>query len=292
MNEALHRSLVLPFILETQYSFLCFSLTETLHQCVIISYCHHYLYYAKSFRWNLIAKKLTKPLMLPSIKIVVSAITNILKETRSEILTRLRTKRRMTVEEIASAVGVSKVSIRRHLDLLQRDGLVEFDVRRHSRGRPGHVYYLTDKAKMLFPTGYNTFALNVLKQVKTMFGEPVLAKIFCEQADDLIASLKPKLEGLGFDEKVKKLCSLLNERGYDITFRMLQDGSYLVKQRNCPMADVAASYDHICSEELRLYKELLEADVFRECRIAAGSESCDYRIFPPGRSGNLNVLYP
>ncbi|MCI0487487.1 MAG: ArsR family transcriptional regulator [Blastocatellia bacterium] len=228
--------------------------------------------------------------MLPSIMVVVAAITNILKETRSEILARLRTKKRMTVEEIASAVGVSKVSIRRHLDLLRRDGLVEFDVERHDRGRPGHVYYLTDKAEILFPTGYNTFALNVLRQVKTMFGEPAVARIFCEQADDLIASLKPRLEGLGFDERVKKLCSLVNERGYDITFRRLQDGSYLVKQRNCPMVAVAASYDQICNEELRLYRELLETDVFRECRIAAGSQSCDYRIFPPGKPGSLNIL--
>lgn len=222
--------------------------------------------------------------MVLSIGIVVAAISNILKETRSEILSRLKTKGRMKVEEIAATVGVSKVSVRRHLDLLQRDGLVEFEVERQDRGRPGYVYYLTEKAEMLFPTGYNTFALNVLNQVRVIFGEVAVSNVFCGLANDLVTSLKPKLEGLSFDKKVKKLCSLMNERGYDITLRKLQDGSYLLKQRNCPMVAVATSYDQICNEELRTYKELLEVNILRECRIAAGAVSCDYRIFPPAKT--------
>lgn len=213
---------------------------------------------------------------------MVAAITNILKETRSEILTRLKLEGRMSVEAVASALGVSKVSIRRHLDILRSDGLVEFDVERQERGRPVHVYYLTDRAQILFPTGYNRFALDVLRQVKVLFGEPAVSKVFCNQADDLISSFKPKLEGLGFDDRVEKLCLLVNERGYDIVLRKMPDGSYLLRQRNCPMVAVATAYDQICNEEMRFYRELLGTEIFRECRIAAGSQSCDYRILPPG----------
>lgn len=187
----------------------------------------------------------------------------------------------MTVEEIAAAIGVSKVSIRRHLDLLRKDGLVAFEIKRHDRGRPGHVYYLTSKAEMLFPTGYNTFALNLLKQVSVQFGLPAVTQVLGGQADDLIALLKPQLDGLAFDAKVKKFGHLINERGYDVVIRRLQDGSYLVRQQNCPMVAVATSYNQICHEELRAYQEILDAEVFRDCLISLGARSCDYRILPP-----------
>lgn len=190
----------------------------------------------------------------------------------------------MTVEEIAVAIGVSKVSIRRHLDLLRKDGLVAFEIKRHDRGRPGHVYYLTSKAELLFPTGYNTFALNLLKQVTLQYGARAVTVVLGGQADELIALLKPQLEGLAFDAKVKKFSRLINERGYDVVIRKLQDGSYLVKQQNCPMIAVATSYNQICQEELRVYQEVLGAEVLRDCLISAGAQSCDYRILPPAHN--------
>jgi predicted ArsR family transcriptional regulator len=212
---------------------------------------------------------------------VVAAITNILKETRSVILSCLKTKGRMSVEEIASEVGVSKVSIRRHLELLRSDGLVEFEIERQDRGRPGHVYQLTSKAGMLFPTAYNTFALGLLKQVGAQFGERGVLRILGGQADEMIASLKKAVEGLTFDAKVKRLSALIDERGYAVILRRFKDGSYLLRQRNCPMVSVASGYSQICDEEIRIYREVLGTQVFRECRIAAGAQSCDYRILPP-----------
>ena len=212
---------------------------------------------------------------------MAAAIANILKETRSGILNCLKTRGRMSVEEIASEIGMSKVSIRRHLELLRSDGLIEYKIERQDRGRPGHVYYLTNKAEMLFPTRYNTFALGLLKQVGAHFGERGVLKILCGQADEMIASLKREVDGLTFDAKVKRLSALINDRGYDVRIRRLKDGSYLLKQRNCPMIAVATEHNQICHEELRVYREVLGTEVFRECRIAAGAQSCDYRILPP-----------
>ena len=152
----------------------------------------------------------------------------------------------MSVEELASILGVSKVSVRRHLDLLSKDRLVAFEIERHDRGRPGHMYFLTGKADMLFPTGYSALALKVLNQVKSNFGEPGLSKVFCGQADDLIDSLKAELEGLNFNERIEKLASLINDRGYDIATCPLEDGSYIIKQQNCPIVKVASEYSQVC----------------------------------------------
>ena len=213
---------------------------------------------------------------------MVASISNILKETRSEILHVLKTEGRMSVDGIACAVGVSKVGIRRHLDLLSRDGLISFETEQRERGRPGRVYFLTDKAELLFPNSYKSLALGVIQKVGLEFGQQAVSTVLRKQSDDVSNGLKPAMNGLSFDKRVKRLSILVDERGYNVSVRRMRDGSYLWKQRNCPLLAVANVYCQLCDEELRIYRDLLDTEVVRDCRIAAGAKSCDYRISPPG----------
>ena len=187
----------------------------------------------------------------------------------------------MSVDSIACAVGVSKVGIRRHLDLLSRDGLISFETEQRERGRPGRVYFLTDKAELLFPNSYKALALGVIQKVGVEFGQQAVNTVLRKQSDDVSNGLKPAMHGLSFDKKVKRLSVLVDERGYNVSVRRMRDGSYLWRQRNCPLLAVANVYCQLCDEELRVYRDLLETEVVRDCRIAAGAKSCDYRISRP-----------
>lgn len=216
---------------------------------------------------------------------MAAAITNILKETRSEIVECLKSRGRLSIGEIAQSVGVSRVCARRHLDLLSRGGLVSYEVVKQQRGRPGFVYYLSENASLLYPTSYDAFALGLLKNVRETFGADAVSRLIGSHCDDNISLLKPQLDGLEFREKVKKFSTLLNDRGYETSIRRLRDGSYLIEQHNCPMVALASLYEQFCTEELRLYKDLLGVEVIRECRIAAGARSCNYRILPDSKRG-------
>jgi predicted ArsR family transcriptional regulator len=216
--------------------------------------------------------------------LVVASIANILKPKRSEILGCLKSRGRAAVDEIASAVGGSSVGIRRHLALLSRDGLVSFEVERRERGRPSHVYFLTEKAELLFPTSYDAFALDLIRTVNGLFGRKAVARVIRAQAQALAATFKPALRDLGFDDRVRRLAILIDERGYNVSIRRRRDGSYYWKQRNCPLITVANAYCQVCDEELRLYNRVLGTEVIRDCRISAGARSCDFKILPPGES--------
>jgi len=63
---------------------------------------------------------------------------------------------------LAQTLEVSKVCVRRHLSLLESDGLVTFEEERHDRGRPRFIYRLTEKARCLFPQIYDEIAKEVL----------------------------------------------------------------------------------------------------------------------------------
>ncbi|PYS93912.1 MAG: transcriptional regulator [Acidobacteria bacterium] len=214
----------------------------------------------------------------------VVAMLNTVGASRSEIVSLLRARGGLGADELAAELGVSKQCVRKHLDVLERDGYVEHAPERKERGRPAHRYRLTLKAEELFPKRYDLFARAILRQVGAVWGERGLNTVFCGCADEMITRLRPELEGLGFDARVRRLTEALRELGYEAEAERLPDGSYLLTEWNCPQAEVAREYRQLCDRELFVYRELLGAEVFRESRIAGGAARCAYRVLKPKKS--------
>lgn len=203
-----------------------------------------------------------------------------MKESRSAIIDLLKVNGGMSVEHLAQELKVSKVCVRRHLSLLERDGLISYEEERHERGRPRFIYRLTDKASCLFPQIYDEFAREILQHLKRQYGEDGLESVLRGRADEMINQLRSELDGLGFDEKVKAMTRVINNKGYLADARRLKDGSYRLRQRNCPTENVAAVYPKVCDEEVRVYREALGSEVLRECRIVDGARMCEFKIAP------------
>jgi predicted ArsR family transcriptional regulator len=212
---------------------------------------------------------------------VSAAITNALGASREEIVNQLRMRGGVNADELAASLGVSKQCVRKHLDVLERDGYVQHIAERQERGRPAHVYRLTPKADALFPKRYDLFAKAVLQQIGAVWGERGLNTVFCGCANEMIGRLGPQLKGLAFDARVVRLAELLDGEGYEAEVEKLEDGSYLLTEWNCPMTDVARDYRQVCERELEVYRELLGTQVFRESRIAVGASRCMYRVLRP-----------
>ena len=227
-------------------------------------------------------KKLTKSGAAFYYRIVpVAAVENILKQSRSAIIDLLKINGAMSVERLARRLEVSKVCVRRHLSLLESDGLVAFEEERHERGRPRFIFRLTEKARCLFPQMYDEFAKEVLAHLQRNFGDEALRRVLRSRADEVIEQLKEKLSGQSFDERVKSLTKEIDAKGYLADARRMKDGGYRLRQRNCPTESVAVAYPQVCEEELRIYREVLGGEVVRECRIADGEKKCEFRIAPP-----------
>lgn len=227
-------------------------------------------------------KKLTKhqpPPIIPGVS--VASVENILKESRSAIIDLLKVNGAMSVEQLAGELEVSKVCVRRHLNLLESDGLISYEEEKHERGRPRFMYQLTEKARCLFPQSYGEFAKEILVQLQRQFGDEALQQVLSARADELIAQLQVDLQGKNFDERVKTLVKIISAKGYLAEARKLKDGSFRLRQRNCPTENVAIAYPHICDEEVRVYREALGCEVVRECRIADGARVCEFRVAQP-----------
>ncbi len=218
----------------------------------------------------------------------MNSTSNVLKEKRGEIVNLLKTRGGMTADTLAELLGLTKVAVRRHLELLEKDGYVGYRAEWRERGRPCHVYSLTEKADSLFPKTYDALARDLLRSTQECFGERGVLKVVNHRTNDMVAALRPHLEGLEFEQRVERLATLLVERGYLAECRKLADGSFLLVEKNCPTINVAYEFPQICQQERRLYAELLNCEVIREQRIAGGDQVCAYRILkpivPPGKT--------
>jgi predicted ArsR family transcriptional regulator len=212
---------------------------------------------------------------------VVATLKIGLGASREEIVQQLRARGGVSADELAEALGLTKQCVRKHLDVLEREGYVEHAAARGDRGRPAHVFRLTPKAEELFPRRYDLFAKSVLRQIGEVWGERGLNTVFCGCAAEMVGGLRPQLEGLSFDARIRRLTELLRETGYEAEAERLDDGSYLLTEWNCPQAELAREYRQLCDQELTVYRELLGTEVFRESRIAGGASRCAYRVMRP-----------
>src|ERR671919_554550 len=86
--------------------------------------------------------------------------------TRERILVLLRRHGSLSAPRLAELLQLTSVGVRRHLALLERDGLVASTTEKPRRGRPTAVYRLTDAGLERFPRHYDEVAREALAFLK------------------------------------------------------------------------------------------------------------------------------
>ena len=203
-----------------------------------------------------------------------------MSETRMRILQLLKMRASLTVGQLTDALHISQMGVRQHLAILEAEGLVEHYQEKQGRGRPPHVYQLTDEANGLFPTTYANFAVGLMHEVAKFNGPGFINKVFRERMKAQLETYQLRLEGKTLGERVKELARIRDEEGYMARFDENED-DYALIEHNCPIAVIAQEYPHVCEIELALFRQSLGVKIVREEHLMQGSHRCCYRIPKP-----------
>ncbi len=207
------------------------------------------------------------------------ALTEREQPIRQRILTELKKAGGLTCKDLAEFLNITPMGIRRHLMILERDGLVRYRTVRGSLGRPSHVYHLTEQADELFPKSYGQLANELLGYVELLDGKEKVKELFAQRARRRIQETQTRLKGLPFPEKVAELARILTESGYLAEAEQVDDGTFFVREYNCAIYLVAQRFQQACGSELDFIRAVLpEADVEREHHMIQGESHCGYRI--------------
>ncbi len=202
--------------------------------------------------------------------------------TRDQVAGSILTHGPSTAAALAERLGLTAAAIRRHLDLLEDQGLVESREQRvygpRGRGRPAKVFALTDAGRAKFFTAYDDLAIKALGFLKRSVGPAAVGEFAAERFADAEARYAEAIaDASDGATPAEALAAALSAEGYAASTQPAAAGDQLC-QHHCPVAHVAEQFPEICEAETAAFSRVLGVHVQRLATIAHGDGVCTTHI--------------
>jgi predicted ArsR family transcriptional regulator len=229
----------------------------------------------------------TRAADLRNIDVVKS--TQVLRDGTAESRTRDRVARLLleygsqTAAELSERLGMGSAGVRRHLDAMLADGLVEgrdAPVRgQRGRGRPARAFSLTETGRGRFPHTYDDLATAALRHLARQGGVDAVEQFAAERVTQLEERCRIAMDDAGDEPlaRAEALAAALSEEGYAASASAIATGGQLC-QHHCPVAHVAAEFPQLCEAETAVISRLVGSHVQRLATIAHGDGVCTTHI--------------
>lgn len=219
-----------------------------------------------------------------------TALTPAGHELGAETGTRARVARLIlehgpiTASALGERLGLTSAAIRRHLDHLVGEGMVEArdarPVGRRRRGRPARVFVITGAGRDAFVHGYDDLAASALRFLAEKAGPQAVTEFARRQVADLERRYRPVLAAAPPQQRVRLLAEALSNDGYAASAGAAPAGGEQLCQHHCPVAHVAAEFPELCDAEVEAFARLLGTPVRRLATIAHGDGVCTTHVSP------------
>jgi predicted ArsR family transcriptional regulator len=201
------------------------------------------------------------------------------ESSRTQILHLLRkSEGGLSTEELRRSLNVTTMAVSRQLALLEGQGLIYSELIRKPRGRPVHVFRLTDSADDFFPRTYSQLVMDLLHELSAREGIARVRKLFDQRFKRIVDSCKQRIGKKDLAGRVAETTKILEENGYLSESQKVNSRKYLLKLYNCPISKVAKEYPHVCSCEKSSLGLMTESKVTRDHHILSGQNYCSYTI--------------
>jgi predicted ArsR family transcriptional regulator len=216
-----------------------------------------------------------------------------------------------TAATLGGRLGLTPAAIRRHLDNLIAEGMIETRTARtygnRGRGRPAKVFVVTDAGRSAFEHAYDDLATSALRFIERRYGTDAVAEFARQQVSELERRYATVLEesGITLTARVQALADALSADGYAAAAGPApavtpkggasQNNGEQICQHHCPVAHVAAEFPQLCEAETEAFARLLGTPVRRLATIAHGDGictthvTCTSRVTPPTSPEGSNL---
>jgi predicted ArsR family transcriptional regulator len=193
---------------------------------------------------------------------------NNLGETKQRLLLQLLDGP-TTAERLASKLAMNLSVIRRHLEDMASQGLVESTFNRTGRGRPGKYYSISVDGRGRISSKYDLVAELLTMAIDKDEGRPKTRELY-ESAGLVLAAT------VGEPKGPETLGAALDEFGFEPQMRK-EGKSDLVISRNCPIIKLSMKYPELVCDAFHtafLRAALNKPDVVLRQAIARGATEC------------------
>lgn len=187
-----------------------------------------------------------------------------------------------TAADLAGRLDLTPAAVRRHLEHLLAEGIVESREQKvygtRGRGRPARVFALTEAGRDSFDQQYDDLAVQAMRFLAETQGEDAVVEFarrrvaFVERDYAVVTAADPDLT------PAEALARVFTQNGYAASVRDLPVVGEQLCQQHCPVSHVAHEFPQLCEAETEVISRLLGRHVQRLATIAHGDGVCTTAI--------------
>ncbi|MEC5424929.1 DeoR family transcriptional regulator [Virgibacillus sp. C22-A2] len=204
------------------------------------------------------------------------------KTTKQKVLNILKKESEVTIVEIMAYFSISEIAVRKHIHELEQQGFLKKNTIKQKVGRPYHTYELTKKGHDTFPNQYESLPLELLQDLEELQGTQAVNDLLSKRMQREKSYFDNEIHTTAFDEKVEEVARIQDEKGYMVEVEKTEDGHYEMKHFNCPISNIASTYNQVCSNEKMVFEEVFSSsEVISHTCITKGHNYCRWTIKKP-----------
>lgn len=201
-----------------------------------------------------------------------STFHDLLKPQWLRTLTELKITGGMAVSELSKRFDASYMTVKQHCeDLNKRGYLKRTRVPRQEIGRPEIFYSLSEKAEAMFPPLPPQFTLEMLEQVRRMFGETAPDKLLFQYFQDQQHKWTAKVEKeTALLAKTRLFAKIREKEGvFTRCYPEPEDGTtrIVLREFHNPLHEVFEKFPRAIAMEQRAIESSLGNRISREAQV-------------------------
>ncbi|WP_230203703.1 helix-turn-helix transcriptional regulator [Bacillus massiliigorillae] len=209
------------------------------------------------------------------------------QSTKEKILEYIKKEGLLTVNDLTKRLAITDMAVRKHLNILEKDHLIQATEMKQPMGRPLQIFSLTEKGERLFPKNYENISVEFLHDIQEIHGKESVSLLFSKREQRLTQEYSNRLALKPTTNKIEELVKIQNEKGYMADSTQIDHNTYELIEYNCPIMAVANDFKIACSCETEMLKNVLETqEIKRTCCRTDGDLHCKFLITFPDISTN------
>jgi DeoR family transcriptional regulator, suf operon transcriptional repressor len=199
--------------------------------------------------------------------------------TKEKILNLIKANIQMTVLELSAQINITEMAVRRHLQVLETDGLLSSFMKKNMTGRPSKVYQLSERGEEFFPKQYKQIGMDLLQEINRL-DDSIINHAIASRQQRLVNRYRGRFKDKTFKGQISELAKIQLELGFmaEVNETDSEEVGH-IRQSNCPYLEIARDFPEICRNEHKFFEELLHTtNIEKISSLSKGNNCCHYVI--------------
>ena len=216
---------------------------------------------------------------------VIADSSTVESRTRDRVLRVVSQEGPVSIAVLVDELGLTETAVRRHVENLAAEGLVESreGAAPRRRGRPARAWVLTERGHRALTSDYDHLAGEALRFLRSTAGDSAVQAFAERRVAEFEARVAERVVSAGEEPgaRAEALVDALTTEGYAASARPVGTqgapaaltGVQLC-QGHCPVQHVASEFPELCEAETEAFSRLLGVHVQRLATLAHGDHVC------------------